>query len=354
MTDNLDDLKANKETIRTSDVTASGSHFLKDFAVCPAKGARQHFYSHPNILDDPQYTVGLTGVYTPVQLLVGSAIHDGIEQWYRSRIRDGEDTGEADLDSAIAAVEMGWANRSRELHPDEDTTTLVSATRVMIQRYHDHFGQKGPLQEWPATKVVCDDTGEPWIEKHFEIDLGGGFTYTARIDLVVNHNGFLATMDHKSSKASFVRQLLTQAELEAQFTGQLLCLREHAPQLAITGILLNVLVKDRAKGPPFDRALLPRSRTNLDLYKLHTRDLFERISGWHEHYKTLLASGMDSDKAFNIAWPMDGLRHGGCYQYYRKCTFWDLCRSPDIAGQLIASSMRPKKRVINEVTQEEV
>jgi len=283
---------------------------------------------------------------------MGSALHDGIEAWYDSRCRDGEDTGEPNVDRAVAASETAWANRAQELFDPTEVPILSAATIELIRRYHEYFGPGGPLQEFPSTKVLIDSTGEPWIERHFEIDLGDGWTYTSRIDLVVEHRGFIAVMDHKSSKASFVKNLLAMAELEAQFTGELLCLQEVAPDLSTTGILVNVLVKDRKKGPPFDRAMLPRSPEQLMLYAHHTKDLFERIKAWRDKYQRLMDEGYDQETAFQHTWPMDGLRHGACFSYFRKCEFWDLCRTPGLASRLIEPNYRPRTKIVNELNKE--
>jgi len=331
---------------RESDVTSAGSHYLKDWSGCDAKGAYAHFYPHPK-MDASLDQFGLQPLYVGEALVQGSAIHNGLEEWYHSRIKDGEDTGEANIDRALEASDATWSQRGQQMIDQDLIAPKRAETHLVLRRYHDYYGQGGALQEYPNTKVYCDDKGEPWIEKQFEIDVGGGYHYTARIDLLVHHQGFLCAMDHKSSKASFAKRIASMAEMEAQFTGELLCIHDSFPDLSINGVIVNILVKDRRKGPPFDRVMVGRTKQELDLYRYHTRQQFIRIDQMKQTFQDLIDEGIDPDTAFSYAFPKNGARHDTCFAYYRQCEFWYLCKSPGLQSRLIASSMSPRRRVVD-------
>ena len=332
---------------RETDVTSAGSHYLKDWTGCPAKGAYSHFYPHPKL--DPELDqFGLQPIFVGEALVQGSALHTGLEEWYRSRIKDGEDTGEANIDRALEAADSSWGQRGNQIQDQTFVEAKRNETSLILRRYHDYYGPGGMLSEYPNTKVFCDPTGEPWIEKTFEIDVGGGYHYTSRIDLLVEHQSFLCVMDHKSSKASFAKRIAMMAEMEAQFTGELLCVHDQFPDLAINGVLVNILVKDRRNGPPFDRVMVHRTNKELELYRFHTRQQFERIDYLISIYHDLISDGMDPDEAFSYAFPKDGARNDHCFAYFRQCHFWSLCKSPGLQAKLIPGSMNPKRRVIQE------
>jgi hypothetical protein len=332
----------------TTDVTSAGSHYLKTWAGCPRKGAYQHVFEHPKY--DPADTtigMGLEVKRKPQNLFIGSCLHDGLEAWYLSRIRDGEDTGEASLDLALDAFTTNWNRQIDDVEDHEKLFPFYDKCRSIFQQYHNYYGQGGALAEYPNLQIAINkETGKPWVEQHFDIDLGEGFKYTCRTDLIVWYNNYLYALDHKSSKASWVGNLMMGAEMEAQFTGEILCLKEDLPEdTPIGGVIVNVLVKDRGVKshlPPFDRGITTRTPEELSEYRSECLDLNKRIISWIEKYRTALAEGVDPLTALRYTFPKDGTRTGECTAYYRKCEYWALCKSPELSSNLINNLFRPK------------
>ncbi|KKK50974.1 hypothetical protein LCGC14_3119650, partial [marine sediment metagenome] len=272
-----------------------------------------------------------------------SALHEGLEEWYQSRCRDGEDTGEANIERALEAANTYWGQRAGELEDPDLLKPAMDETSLILRRYHDWYGPGGKTPEYPQLKVLFDDAGEPMIERYFEVKLPGMDPYTVRTDLIAQYNQFIVGVDHKSSKASWVKQLLLMAQMDAQFTGELAGLREET-NLPLNGILINVLVKDRKTGPPFERELVNRTDAEIEVFKHHVAHDFDLVDRFRAEYERLLTTGVDNDTAFNLAYPQWGKVTGHCTAYYRRCEYWGLCQTATVSGTMIESTYRPRSK----------
>jgi hypothetical protein len=317
----------------------TGSHFLGQFRECPAK----HFYAnhapHPEATDSHGFTTWTTS--SP--LLVGSGVHEGLATLYRSRCITGEDNGLWDQDAAIAAIETHFAERRSEFATDDQyTEDLAMATRI-LREYHDFYGPGGLLYEWPDLKVVIDAQG-PVIEREVELDLGGGFVFTARLDGLVTYHGRRYTFEHKTTAASSLGRLFISMAMNTQALGQHTILHANYPDLGPEGVLVNALVKNRAKSstrPNFERQIVTFD-TGPDTQKflVDARRTLREIRNAAAEYNIGVASGHEPFQIARRVYEQRGRSTGACFAYSR-CPYLDLCRAPGREA-VVARSFKPR------------
>lgn len=307
---------------------------------------RKWFNSHYRPLYDPAGNLlgrGLQRRTTALPLLSGRLLHEGLAAWYLSGCRNGEDTGERDIERAVTTLAAHALRAEHEYESPDACAADASRLEVTLRSYHDWYGPGGRLQEWPELRVAFDAEGQPVVEREYEIRLSPGYIFTTRIDLVAWHHGFLKTMEHKTSHPMFVRQRLSSARYDAQFTGEAFAMRHLFPDTPLAGVLVNVIVKDRSVNSKFDvaeRDTTTRSDAQLERWRSATlatlRDIDRRVEGFEQ------AAGPQPtpeaiERAADDWFPVTGTRTGECGAFNRDCDFARLCQLPGLEEQALRS-----------------
>lgn len=320
--------------------TAVGNSYLTTFAACP----RDWFNLFCRPVQDEAgqpLGVGIRTTTTGIPLLVGSICHDGLEGWYRSGIRDGEDTGERSIDAALAAVDQSHQTRYREFQGAEEADQVLDVSRHLMRAYHDRYGPESSGSEYPTWKVLCDAQGEPLVEREWCAQLTPGYVYTCRTDLIGTHHGLLKTMEHKFTTPSGVRARLREMDMDPQFTSEYWILREMFPDLTLNGVLVSMTVRDKATGPmPLGhntRETTIRSQGQLNRWKSSALSILQQIDESVGLYQSLIADGWEPEPASEQAFPDHGTRTGRCYAYFSQCQFLPLCQAAGIERRAMAN-----------------
>jgi hypothetical protein len=277
--------------------------------------------------------------------MIGNVTHRGLQEWYTSRCRDGEDTGEPNLYAAIDAMDAMWLTRSSEFADQKQFEPARATTRQLLRRWDDYYGPGGLLAEYPGIKVLFDAHGEPVIERYYELPIPNHPPYTCRIDLGIVYRGRAWARDFKTADARWWRKEALMANMSSQFTGQLAALSHNEPDWHAAGIRASYLIKDRKTGPPFEEVLVNRSPQALALFPHHLEHDFSLIESMKAKFELLQLEGMPMNEAFNIAFPMWGQVTGVCTAYFRKCEFWDLCQAPTMSEGLIKAGFKARRVV---------
>ena len=329
-----------------------GWHFLSHWKAC------ETFWFNTYLRPHPKGGVGVSSTKTGAALLIGGACHRGLEAWYRSGWRDGEDTGEYSLDTMIEAGTQELTDRKDEFseekgqHFDEALVLVTS----LLEKYHYHMGPGGIDQDFPSYKVAGDDQGEPLIEREFWLDLGyRDYTFTARLDLLMWVEGYLEVREHKTTAASRCGMLIRQLALDGQITGQNMLLAAMYPDVPRKGVEANILVKDRgAKSnlPPFPRQLYGNTPIELEKFKNDTIAALKNIDEHVYRYEELIQKGMSVSEAalavFDASPPAIQ-----CVGFY-ECDFYRPCKMKGYEESLFATSFKPRSTgLLNPLNTEE-
>jgi hypothetical protein len=299
--------------------TRFGNSYLNLWANCPRKWFNSHY--RPVELDGEVYR-GIAPRWTSENLLRGSLFHEGLAEWYRSGVRDGEDTGERDVDRALAVIQKHAHDRSAEW-PDEGARDVeVSNTQILLRRYHDHFALGGAQPEFPQVRVACDGSGQPLIEREWEFSLGEGHVYTCRTDAIIYYRGVLVSLEHKTSAVPWMR--LKTIPMDSQFAGEQFVLRNLFPEDPISGTLVNVVGTKKAAGK-FDRELTKRTDHQLLRWRDNCVSILNQIQVAKMGFEVELQRGVSIERAADMWFPDHGTRTDHCTAY-SGCEFLDLCQ----------------------------
>jgi hypothetical protein len=260
--------------------------------------------------------------------------------WYASGCRDGEDTGEYSLDAALAAGEAARdGEEGQEYESREIASTEWDMLEKMMVSYHDTFGPGGPHQDYPAVKVLCDEEGEPLVERAWVCTLTDGYIYTCRTDLIVEERGYVSVWEHKTSTQMpiFLRMRKESIPWDAQFAGEYWILKElFAPTETIHVVRVNMVFKNhqafQKSGKPTAHPLVAeregtdRTDGQLEQWRWSTIHELYAIDEAVERYDRAVASGNVTPKhAATLYFPQRGMRNGKCTAY-RGCAYQALCR----------------------------
>jgi hypothetical protein len=311
-----------------------GNSYSSLYANCPKKFFNT-FLRPVEYVDGEGNLVVARGIktrQTKLPFLSGSIFHEGLAAWYISGCRDGEDTGQYNLEAALAAAEVHFNARKHEYSDQEIATADWAMNKQMLVSYVDRYGPESSVPDYPDIRVVCDGEGKPLVEREFQVDLGfQDYIYTMRADLVISHRGFVKIMEHKTSVASWVRQRLSTSHWDSQMTGQCWILDTLFPGEALAGVLVNVVVKNRSLKSTFDiaeRETTTRTAQQLDNFRLNTLDILHEINKRLEKFEETLKRSGDVEYAAQLWFPDHGTRTGCCTAYNSLCEYADLCKAP--------------------------
>lgn len=182
----------------------------------------------------------------------GKAIHGALESYYKGR----------DVEASKAVF--------RELYPvqlsDEDLAKTQENGCTLIEAYAKHYAEED--KRWTIKAVEVADTFE----------LVKGVPFTVKIDLVVEQQGCIYFVDHKTTGKAFNYQYWAQFEPNAQITAYTAYCQAKFGECSggiINGLQLGH--RQRAyKGEPagfhysFQRQLFNRNRQQVEAWKRDT------------------------------------------------------------------------------------
>lgn len=319
----------------TLDLASGASPFGNSYLVCWAECRKRWFnqFLRPQVFEAEDGTklqaMGLAPRHTDPNLSKGRMFHHGLASWFLSGIKDGEDTGEYNLNFAIAGIDQSFeACKGEYSDPAVAAQDYLTIQALMIS-YHEAFGPKAAARDWPTISVVCDDEGHPYIEREFRMDLGGGRVFTCRADTIVRHHGYLKVFEHKTSTVRGVGGRLGTLQRDSQFTGELFTLTGHFPDEPLNGVLVNVVPKDRGPNSKFrvaERETTTRTPEQLEQWRLDALSMLQEIDDAVGAFNRAVESGGHTvEQAAALCFPETGEFTGRCYKYNRQCEFWDLC-----------------------------
>ncbi len=305
--------------------TQFGNSYLKAWALCP----RYWFNTYYRPVDDADgFSRGIAPAYTKAPLLTGSVFHDGIAEWYRSGVRDGEDRGLRDLERALGAAQATSSSRAREYESEQTREEDLNNVEVLLRGYHDRFGPDSASPEFPHIRIACDPAGEPYIEREWAFELMPGYTYTCRTDAIIYDRGILKSFEHKTASAYGIKPRMHSLPMDSQFTGEQWILRQVFPDQVISGTLVNIVLKGRSAASKYDiaeRETTTRTPEQLERWRMGCIDILNQIREACEAYDHQVASGCAHEKALDAFFPDHGTRTGHCTAYNGYCEFYELC-----------------------------
>ena len=277
---------------------------------------------------------GIAPIQTSAALLSGRVFHEGLAAYYVSGCRDGEDTGEYDVERALEVAQLVHLNAKKHGEYQDDSAAEEDwlLNKNMLLGYADFFGPRAPSQDYPNIRIACDGNGQPLVEREFKMALDyGDYVYSCKYDAIVHHRGFLKAMEHKTSAAGFVGNRIKTSQFDAQITGECAILADQFPDDPIHGVLMNVVVKKRSVNSKFDpaeRESTTRTQTQLEYFRLSTVSLLAEIDHRVGEFERELEKGTPLELAAQVWFPDHGTRSGECMSYNYPCTFAAICQLP--------------------------
>lgn len=298
-----------------SGATPFGSHYAAVWDRCFRAGFLSFLAPHP------KGGRGLRPKYPSRAMKLGGLIHVGLEHYYMSGPRD---PGARDIDVAIDHLEVAAGARAREWTNPEEREQDIAKGRALLYDYHQHW------QGDPDVMVVEDKDG-PLIERNMVVEVPGSpVPFTCRPDAVVEWNGWVYVMEHKSSSVYGMNRIRTAMLNNIQGSGECYVLNRLYPDLPTQGVLLNVLVKDRSsksKYQPFERDTATRTEGQLRMFENHHRARMAHIDNLTKRWEVVKDDCGDPWAAGAEVFVATGASTGACEETYgRPCEFLDLCK----------------------------
>ena len=333
--------------------TALGNSYLSTWANCPREWF--NLYYRPIIgYDENDKEVIRRGIQLPTTatpLINGRIFHEAIGEWYNSGVRDGDDTGERSVEKAIDMARTHWtraAGMNEYGGGAEESEESWRLLEQMIRDYHNDFGPDSMEPEFPEIRVVCDDQGQPLIEREWVAPLKPGYNYTCRTDLIITYRGNLMTMEHKSATRSSARMMLNSLATASQFTGEYWILSEIFPEEVLSGVLVNVVFKGprpKTARAQFQQAAVRESTTRspgmIEAWKKECIHILDQIEESIGEFDKLIQEGGDPEQAMMSCFPIHGIRTGRCNAYGRNCDYYNLCMLAGMEARQL-NQFRPK------------
>ena len=182
----------------------------------------------------------------------GKAIHSGLEVYYKT----------GDMEKMKQAFVAGYPD---QLAPDDLAKTQANGL-TLLEAYVTHYKEED--KRWTVKAVEVTDTFE----------LASGIPFTVKIDLVVEQQGCIYFVDHKTTGKAFNYQYWGQFEPNSQITAYTAYCQAKFGECSggiINGLQLGF--RQRAyKGEPagfhysFQRQLFNRNRQQVEAWKEDT------------------------------------------------------------------------------------
>lgn len=330
---------------REFDGTPTGNSYLSLWLRCRRKWFAKYLWPWADGaagLEVPPASLrlGKRGLQGPgANLMVGSALHAFKEHWYRSGIRDGEDTGEYSLDAGLAALDAYLAQRAQEFEGVEAIDWVRANVGEWMIAFHRFYGPGGHTPLFPGEKILCLEDGTPAIEVQFSVPLsvkdahGRPYVFTCRMDTVALwQDRYLVGLEHKSAAASWADRYVAQLSKQSQFTGELFTTR-NAPGLAhLPWDKLRVAFHLKGWTP---RSTFPapvifgetsRTPEQLQRFQLRVEHLLVQIDAAVDAWHKGLEKGIDPLWLADRLFPETGENTGECFAFNSQCEFTAQCQ----------------------------
>jgi PD-(D/E)XK nuclease superfamily len=248
---------------------------------------------------------GLVPKRDELPLTFGGAIHKALDELWKQYREHGKYT------DVQKAVDIFKGNYTEDTKRDDKRTHR--------------------LGEWMITNYAMTYAHQPFkilkVEQAFEIPLPNGNNFIGRIDKIVDWDGAIWVIDHKTTSElgpSYGRSV----ELSGQFTGYVWAARQLGYKNCV-GVIADVLLVAKGVLESSSRArLTPFAR--FDAYRTDSQ-----IEEWSRNCG--LAQDEISKCESANTWPMDGLLSGLC-TYYSECPYARIClESPEVRHKIIKS-----------------
>lgn len=293
--------------------------------------------------------LGRRGLIGPgANLMLGSMLHAFKEAWYLSGVRDGEDTGQYNLEAALEHLNTYTTARQGEFAPDTGEGSAfdwaLAEVKKWCELFHTYYGPDGYTPLFPEEKVLCLEDGRPAVELQFEIPLGyRDYIYTTRLDAVkLFQDRYVIGSETKTAAASWVERYINRLPKGSQFTGQMFVLR-NAPELAhLPWDKVKVVYHIKGWNPsgrsmftsPCVSGDVTRSQAQLQRFQVQTLAALRRIDETVEEYQHRLEAGEDFYTLLDELFPESGENTGECYSFNSECEFMTACRMGFDKGSL--------------------
>ena len=306
--------------------TSLGNSYLSLWARCP----RKWYYEYYRATDVGR---GLAPLNESPDLMLGSLFHEGLAEWYTSGFDSGEDTGGYDLDAGLEGIAL---YRDQQ---EEDCDELAEQAGQMLTTYHETYGPGAPLQDYPNLRIAADAEGQPLVERDFRFELAPGKWYTGRIDAICIHDNQLKVLEHKTAGVRSVGGRLRSIGTDSQFAGEQWLLQQALPDLAVSGVLVNCVLKDWG-GPKTKSGALSkfqaiavrettiRTSAQIEQWRLDAVAILDEIERATKLFEWRLERSWPLEWAEAECFPVRGTRNGHCHAYNRDCEFLDFCHAP--------------------------
>lgn len=273
----------------------SGFHFLADYLRC-----NQYFYW--------KYPRALEPATKAPALIFGANIHLALAAWYDSLKR--QEPFDMRLNAAMIAFRLGMeADRGEYSDPEKYDEDFVRG-QILLQAYAVEY----PAEGWQVLEV------ESPIEYEFE----NGDKFTGRMDLVIENQGRIWIVDHKTTGWS-MSSLSRSLQVSDQGTGYLWLWNAVRPDTPAHGIIFNIM-RQYKNNNNFKQ--IPVMKTDEDIER------FKRESGF------VLNQIAEKVSDPNAIWPRNT---GACFMFNRPCQYLDLCFGSSYAEGLIGSTYKERQ-----------
>lgn len=241
---------------------------------------------------DYRINKGLVGKTVATPLTFGSAIHTALDEWYKER----------DVDAAV-----GIFHRDFTEDLEVDTKRTGDMGEWILRNYHSQYQD----QPW---KLVHS-------EMKFDLPLPNGNKFQGRIDKVIDWDGTLWVVDHKST-SRMGQGFFKMAEPNMQFTGYVWAAKQLGYN--VVGIILDAILV--AKG-----LLTASSRGRLT--PLARYDVYRS----EDHLREWLSTVQNIQRDIQLCEELDlWYPNFDMCTYYGECPYRRVCKEDeDIRGRII-------------------
>jgi len=351
------------------DGSPTGNSYLSLWLACRRKWFARYVWPHPGGeagLATPHRNIrlGKRGLEGPgANLILGSMLHTYKEMWYRSGIKDGEDTGQYDHEFALEALQSYTVLRSQEFETPEAEAWALTAVKSWGEAFHRFFGPEGHTPLFPEERILCLEDGRPAIELELAVPLGfGDYVYTSRLDAVALwQNRYVIGVETKSAAPSWVDRYINQLPKSAQFTGEMFVMRNAEALRELPWDKLRVAFHLKGWTPkstfpsPVQFGDVSRTPEQLERFRKRVVGILAQIDVTMETWTRGLERGDDPVLLRDTLFPETGEHTGACYAFNSECEYYGPCQLGFSPGSLggYRPARKPGEVPLDAPTQEE-
>jgi len=283
-----------------------GSTFVRTFRECPFKWWLTFWAPHPS---SPN-ALGLVNPVLGKPLAIGQFTHIGLAEYHLDGCR-----------ITTGAEAIFQALRDYEGPMMEDQGEVENESLFLLTQYDSFWAGDHP-------EIVYVD-GHPVVERNLVVTMGyRDYTYTARLDALVNWRGHNCVFEHKTVDTGRFGSLVASAPIDIQIVGQKFLAHHLLPDLKVDRILLNCLIKRRAAGKdPCAREDIYIPDPIIEKFRLDITRTLAQIDEATVLWKELGEAGMEPYEAGRQAFSQHGSKDCSW------CQFKEICLDPTHANR---------------------